>query len=204
MTRRARRAYKKSDESRELVLDAAIAQIAANGIGKTSVQDIATAAGLSKGLVHYHFDSKVDLYREVLVRSCDFMRVRIQAAFELPGSPLERVRRALHEMWSMRRDGAPHVRVLSEIALVARVEPEMGQALGEALRKAREQMIEIGFKELVALGVRPRVSPPVAARLLLATLDGLGIQQMFDPLTSDEEVEVLRALDLTSMAMFEL
>lgn len=204
MSRRARQGTRKSEVSREQVLDAAIAQIASKGVASTSVQDIADAAGLSKGLVHYHFASKVDLHREVLLRSCDVIRTRVQAAFELPGTPLERIRRAVMEMWAMRRDGAAHVRVLSELALVARSEPEMATALGDALRHGRQQMIEIGFDALVALGVRPRVSPPVAARLLMATLDGLGMQQMFDPLSPTEEAEVLRALDLTSMAMFEL
>src|SRR5262245_42038719 len=107
--------YKKSEASRRQVLDAAIAVLAVKGLATTSVQDIADAAGVSKGAVHYHFESKDDLYEHVLVRCCEALEGRVVAVFEQPGLPTERIHRVLAEMWAVRRDGAPEIRVLTEL-----------------------------------------------------------------------------------------
>src|SRR4029079_16342852 len=53
-----RTGYRKSEDSRRLVLDAAIATLAQRGLASTSIQDIADAAGLSKGANQSHFESK--------------------------------------------------------------------------------------------------------------------------------------------------
>ena len=62
--RRLRRA-----ERRELLLAAASQAFARTGFAATSLDDIATAAGISRVLLYRHFDSKTDLYRAVLDRA---------------------------------------------------------------------------------------------------------------------------------------
>ena len=201
----ARRAgYKKSEDSRRLVLDAAIATLAERGLASTSIQDIADAAGLSKGAVHYHFESKDELLHHVLGRCCESVEARIRAVFEEPGSPMDRVRRAIFEMWAVRRDGIPEMRVLSELHTLSRQNEPIRLALGVALKNAREQIIQVGLNRLVEMGLRPRVSLRVAPRLILATLDGLSLQNEVDPIPPEEEGELLRALEATSLALFEI
>ncbi len=63
--RRLRRA-----ERREQVLAAATQAFARSGFAATSLDDIATAAGVSRAILYRHFDSKTDLYRAVLDRAC--------------------------------------------------------------------------------------------------------------------------------------
>lgn len=196
--------YKKSEASRQQVLDAAVEALARDGIQGTSVQDIADAAGLSKGAVHYHFESKDDLLERVLKQCCDRIEKRITAALDEPGLPMERIRRALAEMWAVRRDVAPEFRVLMDMQVVARQSPTMAKALGTALARARRQMIDVGLVRLLELGLRPKVSIEVVPRLVLATLDGLATHHYVDPLTPQEELEVLRALEASALALFEL
>lgn len=199
-----RTGYKKSETSREQVLDAAIDVLAKRGIAKTSVQDIADGAGLSKGAIHYHFESKDDLLCEVLGRCCKIIEARIRALFDQPGLPLERVHAALSEMWRIRRDGVREMRVVTDLHMLARQNEEIRLACGDALRRARQQMIEVGLDQLVGLGLRPRVSLDIIPRLLLATLDGLALHQEIDPIPSDKEGSVLEALESTALAFFEL
>ena len=199
-----RAGYKKSEESRRLVLDAAVVTLAQRGLASTSIQDIADAAGLSKGAVHYHFESKDDLLQHVLGRCCESVEERVRAVFDEPGSPMDRVRRAIFEMWAVRRDGIPEMRVLSELHTLSRQNVAIRTALGEALKKAREQIIEVGLNRLIEMGLRPRVSLSVAPRLILATLDGLSLQHEVDPIPPEEEGELLRALEATSLALFEI
>ena len=186
------------------MLDAAVVTLAQRGLASTSIQDIADAAGLSKGAVHYHFESKDDLLQHVLGRCCESVEERVRAVFDEPGSPMDRVRRAIFEMWAVRRDGIPEMRVLSELHTLSRQNVAIRTALGEALKKAREQIIEVGLNRLIEMGLRPRVSLSVAPRLILATLDGLSLQHEVDPIPPEEEGELLRALEATSLALFEI
>lgn len=178
--------------------------LAARGLAATTIQDIADAAGMSKGAVHYHFESKDDLLLRVVGRCCDVIERRVVAAFDAEGTPMDRIRRAILEMWIVRRDGIPEMRVLSELHALARGNQAIRRALGDALRKAREQIVEIGLKQLIAMGLRPRVSIEVAPRLILATLDGLLLHHAVDPISPADESELLRALDTTALALFEI
>jgi AcrR family transcriptional regulator len=56
-------------ERREQLLAAATRAFARAGFAATSLDDIATAAGISRVLLYRHFDSKTDLYRAVLDRA---------------------------------------------------------------------------------------------------------------------------------------
>jgi AcrR family transcriptional regulator len=63
--RRLRRA-----ERREQILAAATQAFARSGFAATSLDDIASAASVSRAILYRHFDSKTDLYRAVLDRAC--------------------------------------------------------------------------------------------------------------------------------------
>ncbi len=196
--------YKKSEESRRQVLDAAIAVLAKKGVGNTSVQDIADAAGLSKGAVHYHFESKEELLERVLDRCCEVVEARIRAVFEQDGLPVERIHRALAEMWVIRRDGVKEMRVLTELHMLSRQNKRIRKACGEALQRACRQMIDPGLEHLLAMGLKPRVPVDIIPRLVIATLDGLALQQEIDPVPPETEASLLRALESTTMGLFEL
>lgn len=186
------------------MLDAAIRTLAERGLSQTSIQDIADAAGLSKGAVHYHFESKDELLERVLDRCCESIELRVRKAFEEPGAPIERVRRAIVEMWTIRRDGIAEMRVLTELHALSHQNAEIRAALAKAMKRARELIIEDGLKRLIELGLRPRVSLEIAPRLILATLDGLSIQHSVEPIGPEEEAELLHALEATSTALFEI
>ncbi len=197
--------YKKSEVTRELLITTAIQLIAKHGLAATSVADIAAAAGVSKGGVHYYFESKDDLYAKVLVQCCDVLESRIIKVFlEGDFAPFERVEHALAEMWSIRRNGVPEMRVLTELHILARQDPPMRTALAEMLRRARRQVIETGLGTLMALGIKPKIDPVLIPRLLIATLDGLALHNEVDPLSREEEPQMLKAIEMMAVSLFEL
>jgi AcrR family transcriptional regulator len=59
---------KRSERSRQQILDAALKLFSHRGYGATSVQEIAEAAGLSKGNVYHHFPEKEMIFRALLDR----------------------------------------------------------------------------------------------------------------------------------------
>jgi AcrR family transcriptional regulator len=63
--RRLRRAQR-----RDQILAAATKAFARSGFAATSLDDIATQAGITRAILYRHFDSKTDLYQAVLDRMC--------------------------------------------------------------------------------------------------------------------------------------
>src|SRR5262245_53555138 len=75
----------------ERILDSAAQLFAAHGFAKTSVDEIAAAAGVSKGLVYDHYDSKEELLAAVFWKlveqwDADTIRTADFAADDIPAS----------------------------------------------------------------------------------------------------------------------
>jgi AcrR family transcriptional regulator len=58
-------------EQQDALLDAALQEFAAHGYGGASLNRIIAATGISKGAMYYYFDSKADLYAEILRRQVE-------------------------------------------------------------------------------------------------------------------------------------
>jgi AcrR family transcriptional regulator len=71
-----------AERSREAILDAAERQFADRGFDAVSLQEIATAAGLSRGAPSYFFRSKDSLYEAVLARVFAERDAATRLAFE--------------------------------------------------------------------------------------------------------------------------
>ena len=73
----------KSDDTKAVIMRAAISQFTRLGYEGASMRDIANAAGVNIGLIRYHFGHKADLYRDTLAYISDqYNRVCIKALNE--------------------------------------------------------------------------------------------------------------------------
>lgn len=198
---RPRRTYKKSEASRQQVLDAAVRALAEHGYARTSVSDIAEASGMSKGAVHYHFESKDDLIAQVLVHCADVMRERVRVAWDAPGEPQEKVRRALREMRLARTQGSAELRVLADLMAQGIYDVKLRKALSGMFEANREEVLrhlEQSFREL---GITPRVPVHVLPRLVIGILDGLALHDFFDPMSPEDEEVIQAALEHIALSL---
>jgi AcrR family transcriptional regulator len=78
--------------TRDAILDAAERLIGALGYSKTTVGDIAQAAGVGKRTVYVHFPSKEEVVLCTIDRIVDRLLARLRAAAEGPGAAPARVR----------------------------------------------------------------------------------------------------------------
>ena len=70
-----------AEERRESILDAANEVFGEHGYEHVRIDDVAAAAGISKALIYEHFESKQDLYSELMNRAAiDLLRVLVEAA----------------------------------------------------------------------------------------------------------------------------
>lgn len=85
----ARKTKQQAQETRRHILDAAVREFSERGVSATSLTDIATAAGVTRGAIYWHFKNKVDLFNEVWALSeskIGDLEIEYQAKF--PDNPL--------------------------------------------------------------------------------------------------------------------
>ena len=61
----ARKTKLQAQETRQHILDAAVQEFSRRGVSATSLTDIATVAGVTRGAIYWHFKNKVELFNEI-------------------------------------------------------------------------------------------------------------------------------------------
>ncbi len=79
----------------ERVLQAAARLFREQGYAATSLRDIARAAGMLPGSLHYRYPSKEDILSALMERAIDRLIEGVQAAASAEADPVERVRLAI-------------------------------------------------------------------------------------------------------------
>ena len=64
----ARRTKEEAQATRSHILDTAELVFQERGVSRTSLNDIALAAGLTRGAIYWHFKDKADLFNAMLLR----------------------------------------------------------------------------------------------------------------------------------------
>lgn len=70
------------EEKQNTIIDAALSAFAANGYKKTSVSDIASAAGISKAMIFHYFGTKKALYLYLIGLCGDILIEEINSKFD--------------------------------------------------------------------------------------------------------------------------
>ena len=92
------------DQTRERLLDAAQATFMKKGFVAASVEDIAAAAGYTRGAFYSNFRSKSELFLELLRRDHEAMQAGLHAIFESAASRDEMEARVLRYYSSLHRE----------------------------------------------------------------------------------------------------
>lgn len=173
-----------AEATREALLDAAEEVFFDHGVARTSLEQIARHAGVTRGAVYWHFKNKADLFHALL----DRVRMPFEELIDevndpaLIDSPLEAVRLACHQ--GLARIEQPQSRRIHAILLhrcefFSDINPlEMqNQLAGECRHEICEHFRQAHDQGLL----QPGLAPGVAARLLQSTLGGLFHDWLRDP-----------------------
>lgn len=174
-------------DSRERILDACREEIAGHGARGMRVQRVAKRAGVSLGLVYYHFNDRVGL----LTATVDFINATAEgrgrnAAMDLHG--MELLEHALLSEFdddTETRDGSV---VWNEIRAVAVFEPEMQEALTASTARWEQSLMTA----LAGAGV-PAGERHTHAILLTALVEGLSSRWLSGQLTATAAQHLMRA-----------
>lgn len=149
-------------------MKAAATRLAISGAGMLTMQEVADEAGVSKGLIHYHFHDKETLLARLVAWIAEAL-VRRERAALARSSPHD----AIDDLWQwvdgeLRRG---HARALVELA--GWPGERVRVAAADAMRLRRAASTASAERLFALLALRPRVPPPLLGDLLVTFLDGL-------------------------------
>ncbi len=176
-------------EARNRILAAAAECIVRDGLAKVRMAGIAKAAGVSAGLLHYHFDTKEQLFADVLTYSHEVSGVLNEQALRRAGDrPEQRLTSFLDRCLPSDKQLADEWLLWQELALLCIRQPELAK-VGAALYEDFYSTVAGIITEGIETGVfAPAIDSRKIAETAVALCDGLGARVVAnDPqLTLDE------------------
>jgi AcrR family transcriptional regulator len=164
---------------RSQLIEAACQCIIEKGYHKLTLQDITDRLGLSKGSLYYHFETKEDLLLTVLDHLIHSWDEVIEKKLKGAERAEEKLSILLEAGFEIGRDGVSY-----QILVNFWGETDHNQTFRETnadfYARYRQQIITI-IEEGIQEGVFRRVDLSMAASMILALVDGLCLQWIFDP-----------------------
>ncbi len=175
-----RRATK--ERTRERLLDAAAAVFARRGIEAASLDEVAEAAGYTKGAIYSNFASKTDLVLALLERRIGQQAEAADAALE--GMSLEQGLQALDEQ-AARSGGIDRdwIVLVVEFWLRAMRDEQARSAMAAQYERARTLTASMLARKYAEAGEAPPLPPRELAIVIESLGIGVTLQALLDPET---------------------
>jgi TetR/AcrR family acrAB operon transcriptional repressor len=181
----ARRTKEEAAATRDSILDAAEKLFVEQGVSRTTLQHIASAAGVTRGAIYWHFDDKGALFNAMMERAILPLEAEMQVLDQAESDdPLVDLRNYMLAVLRRTVDDPVARRVFEIATLKVEFVGEM-----DAVRQRRQQNManwmsraERRIRVAVDKGVIGRdVAPDSVALALWIIIDGLIHSWMFDP-----------------------
>ena len=171
-----------SPDRRTQIRDAALRVFARKGYRNTVVEDVARAAGVSKGTIYTYFDRKEELLGAVFRGLMDEMEGREAAILRSDRPPLEKIRRLLHAFVDMLSSQEEDVaRVMLDIWVASVQDPErFGIDFADLYAQYRRLFREL-LREAQTRGDVPADVSSAAPAVLIGAIEGVLLQWLLDP-----------------------
>jgi AcrR family transcriptional regulator len=189
---------KRSEETRNRILDASIQLFSEGGFNVTSVDDICTQAGVSKGAFYHHFESKHALFIALLDGWLKNIDNAIEASRGMPvPETFQRIAESCPYIFATAGGNLP---MFMEFWLQASRDEEIWQASVAPYRRYHKEftaLIQRGIDD----GTFVDTDAELAARMIVSMAMGLLLQSLMDPQGAKWEVV---ARKITNMALDSL
>jgi AcrR family transcriptional regulator len=161
----------KTKASREAILAAALELFLQHGVAATRVEDIATRAGVGKGSVYLHFQTKEELFKVVVAEGISARLHQAEKfASEFTGSANDLLTALLNtnlvEFWNSSSTGLYKL-VVAESQQYPELAKNYYQDVTCRVRKLFEDILQLGIKQ----GEYREVDVPYTARIIVSLLD---------------------------------
>ena len=172
-------------DRRTAILEAASRAIARRGVRGLRVEEIAQEAGVSLGLIYYHFNDRAGLLRSAL----EFVNARASAYTEDAVGDASTPREKLELMLVLELGDGDLVRENSsawgELRATAVFDPELREPLREVTDSWNRDIAEAIERAQAAGDARPDVDPLATAERLTSLVEGLSTRWLSGTLTAE-------------------
>jgi AcrR family transcriptional regulator len=193
------------DETRRRLFQAAAQVFAEQGVGAATVEQIASAAGYTRGAFYSNFATKEELAVAMLENHLARSQTHNRELARRHPDTADLVEALRHD--TDRADDPLHLDPLLQVELMLHVArtPELRPVLGEHIRTMRALVGDIVTATLRASGIEPSVDPEQLGTILVAIEDGLRLHRIIDPDSTPPDafftaLEALRLLVTASRA----
>lgn len=183
------------EEKRKGIIDAGLSTFGRVGYKKASVNDIATAAGISKAMIFHYFGSKKQMYLYLMQYACD----RIIEAFTsemLPKTQTDFFDRILVGMMIKLQVLKAHPSFLQFLMSVYyETDPEVAQEIADFLKYSERFRGELTLTDIDREKFKPGVEPELVLKILVKCAEGyVSTPQVPTTLDVEQLVEEFRAI----------
>ena len=179
---------RRRQQTRHYLLSAAAEVFAARGFHGASIDEVAAAAGFTKGAVYSNFKNKADLFLALIEANFEQDMEALRATLESSEIPPEA---RLSDFVTLIRDQTERVpynwgTLYQEFCLYAMRNPKAREKVAEF-----DAMVVRGVAELIVdhrrrRGLEPLESAEHVARVIEALFRGIGLMRALDPEAVDE------------------
>ncbi len=169
-----RRTKEDAEQTRQDLLDAALTIFSQTGYTAARLEDIAEAAGVTRGAIYHHFGSKSELFLALLEEATAVGNSAIDRAVSEGGTFVEILSRILVYTFNLVEDD----RRFSEVMALQLTTPDVEALAQRRYDEAQElvQSISGFFRVIIEQGeLRPGLNPEIAARAFLGYQNGLAM-----------------------------
>ena len=196
----ARRTKADAQTTRNNLLDAAEQLFQSRGVSHTSLNDIATAAGTTRGAIYWHFKDKADLFNAMMERvTLPLEQTLVVAYVEQSAHPVAEIRSAMQEALRLIATDEQTCRVLKIATHQVEYTTDMGAVLERHLSvhggcvARNHAALQRAF---AARGQSPPMALDFAARGLQVLVEGLVHQWLLNTEAFDLQANGRAALDV--------
>lgn len=180
----ARKTAEATEETRQALLRAGLLVFSQQGYAATRLEDVAQAAGVTRGAIYWHFKSKADLYAALVDEASARLEQVIASARGDGGSFLAIMRRVMVRMLAYLAEDemyrATQGLLLLKTGFAADLRNTYQRQLGE-IRAKEEELAAIMRAGVVVGEFRADLDPVEGARAMLAYLDGVTLHWLLSP-----------------------
>ena len=185
MSKLSRREREKMNRRNE-ILQAAWEVFASKDYDSATIDDVATAAELSKGTVYLYFQSKADLFHSTIEMGMEKVNTMIQEIVSSSEDPVSGLREIIKRLLDYSEENMDFFKILSSGRAHFEIHAEMAnnRDLKERIMKTASRSVAIVAEHIqrgIEVGVLKQVNPEDAAFVLLSVVRGFAFRRIIGP-----------------------
>jgi AcrR family transcriptional regulator len=168
-------------EASARIVDAMRRSVATRGAAGSTFDQVAREAGVSRGLLHYHFGTKERLLAEVVRRDSEIRLEHLGTELAGAGTVAEVIDVLVHSLEDLVERDPGFVALMFELFTSGRRNPEIAAEFAALQRATRTHVAELLAARQREGVVRLADDPEAVAAVLLALADGLALRLLGEP-----------------------